>query len=641
MRRTSPAGYADLRMPISYKLLPISAVLASLSLLAGCSSDGNEPGRFTVGGTVTGLAAGNTIVLRNNGIDNLTVNSDGAYAFPRTLTEGDAYAVTVLSPPTSPNQTCLIDNAEGPMPGGNVTYVAINCYSEIALQATPGNGRILLSWNPGDFTSATFNLCQAEAPIDSGVANCAAHDGGILIPNADSPYDTGVLELDTPYWFLLEAVHPGERRTQSNMMMRSIPSGLDAPLATLNDTGVDWCADNDTNIASTGSFAEKTVGCNQVAATHPEQDAEQGRDAAARAGTLIKIGTGSSGFDFTRICNSGEAAGQGACPVAPLIGGNANDWGCVRDNVTGLMWEVKPGGFNQLRSIRHLYTWFDPAAGGNQGVQNGGFCAAIDGSCANPAYETDTHAYVQAVNAGILCGQSDWRLPTIDELHSISDKGRINPAISQTTFPDTTNQGFWSAATVAGFADEAWYLDFTDGNDRWDTKGRAHSIRVVRGQAWAPATAADIPSASAECTAGLAENTPSSDFTAIEDGGIVRHVPTGLEWQRCARGQAWSGSTCTGAPSIHTWRQALSDAGAIDGWRLPNVNELRTIAERCRVAPAVNQQVFPNAPGAAFLSASPAAANPNEVWIVHFLSGIGNRIDKSRGAHVRLVRDGQ
>lgn len=627
-------------MPNSYKLLLIPAVLACVSLLAGCS-DGNEPGRFTVGGTVTGLAAGNTLVLRNNGIDNLTVASDGPYNFPMTLTEGDAFAVTVLTQPTSPNQACVIDDAEGFMPGGNVTNVAINCYSEIALQATPGNGRILLGWNPDDFTNAAFNLCQAEAPIDGGVANCAAHDGGNLIPNADSPYDSGVLELDTPYWFLLEAVHPGERRTQSNMLVRSIPSGLDTPPATLNDTGIDWCADNDTNIASSGSFAEKTAGCTQVAATHPGQDAAYGRDAAARAGTLIKIGTGSAGFDFTRICNSGAAAGEGACPAAPLIGSNANDWGCVRDNVTGLMWEVKPGGFNQLRSIRHLYTWFDPAHSGNQGVQNGGFCAAIDGSCTNPAYATDTHAYVQAVNAGTLCGQSDWRLPTIDELHSISDHRRINPAISQTSFPDTTNQIFWSTSTVAGFANEAWTLDFSDGNDRWDSKDIAHSIRVVRAQAWAPATAADIPSASAACEAGLAEVTPSSDFTAIEDGSIVRHVPTGLEWQRCARGQIWNGSACTGAASIHTWQATLSIADASDGWRLPNVNEMRTIAERCRTAPAVNQQVFPNAPGAAFISGSPSAANPDQVWVVNFVSGNDNRINKSSGAHVRLVRDSQ
>jgi hypothetical protein len=633
-------GSADLPMRRSQQTFRIAAGLAGLALLTACSDSDVEPGRFTVGGTVSGLAGGE-VVLQNNGIDTLGVGADGAFAFSTTLTHGDPYEVTILAQPAAPRQVCVIDNGSGRMPGGNVGNVAVDCYPGIVLAGTPASGGIEISWNAGDFAAGTtFNLCRAEAPIDGGIANCAAHDGGALVPGAESPHQTGVLAIDTRYWFLLEAAHPDGRRTLSTMIARSIPAGFDGPFAELNDSGIDFCADDTANLASGGSSAQKTAGCDQVAATHPGQDGHLGRDAAFRAGTLVKTGTGAAGFDFTRICNSGEAAGASAFPAAPLLGPNPNDWGCVRDNVTSLLWEVKPGGLNQLRSVQHSYSWFDPAAV-NQGVQDGGFCAAIDGSCADPAFNTDTHAYIQAVNATALCGTDDWRLPTVDELHTISHQGRVDPAISQANFPDTTGQVYWSATTVAGFGSQAWFVDFATGNDGWDDKSSAYRIRAASGQAWAPAAAADIPPATGECEAGLAETTPSGDFTAVGDGGIVRHVPTGLEWQRCAQGQEWDGVTCAGTPTIHDWREALALAEVQPGWRLPNVNELRTLAERCRIAPAINRQVFPDAPAAAFSTSSPSAANPDRAWVVNFLSGNDNPVAKRLGTHVRLVRDAQ
>ncbi len=631
------------RMPISYKTLPIIAALVALALLAGCSGLDGEPGRFTVGGSVTGLDGDATVVLQNNGIDELAIENDGEFTFVTTLTHRDPFEVTVKNQPAG--RDCVIGNGAGRMPSGNVTNVAIDCFPELVLQATPGGGRILLSWNADDFPGTKFDLCQAEAPIDGGVANCAAHDGGTLAPDAESPFQTDALDSGTAYWFLLEAAHPGGQRTLSVMQVRSIPTGIDAPFAELNDTGVDWCADEDTNINRTGTANAKLTGCAQAVPTHPGQDAFQGRDAAANAGTLVKTGDGPSGFDFTRICNSGQPAGVGACPATPFLGLNPNDWGCSRDNVTGLIWEIKVGNVNHLRSLSHSYSWFDPgqAAGANQGVQDGGLCAAIDGSCNLPAFNSDTYAFIEAVNAAGMCGASDWRLATIDELHSIAHRGALNPALPLGALPnfDTTNPVYWSGTTVAGFSGKAWTMNFNSADDGWNDKFTAYRARLVRGgPAIPPADAADIADNASACDTGLAETAPSGDFTAIGDGSIVRHVPTGLEWQRCARGQEWNGSECTGAADIFTWREALIDAGDQDGWRLPNAKELGSLVERCADAPAINQQVFPNAPGAAFFSATPAAVDPETAWVVHYLSGNDNPVGKHLVAHVRLVRDG-
>ena len=50
---------------------------------------------FTVGGTLTGLPAGDTVTLQDNGADNLTLSTNGTFTFPTALPNGHAYSVTV------------------------------------------------------------------------------------------------------------------------------------------------------------------------------------------------------------------------------------------------------------------------------------------------------------------------------------------------------------------------------------------------------------------------------------------------------------------------------------------------------------------------------------------------------------------
>ena len=142
------------------------------------------------------------------------------------------------------------------------------------------------------------------------------------------------------------------------------------------------------------------------------------------------------------------------------------------------------------------------------------------------------------------------------------------------------------------------------------------------------------------CSQGaVLRTTKSNDFTLIGDGSIVRHDTTGLEWKRCAVGQTWSGSTCTGSASIYIWQEALQVADAAgEGWRLPNVNELRSIVEECRSNPAINRVVFPNTDPLFFWSASPDAIASDGAWYVSFSNGNDFWRPKGNGYRVRLVR---
>jgi hypothetical protein len=82
---------------------------------------------FTVAGTVSGLQ-GSGLVLQDNGGDNLSVGGTGNvnFTFPTPLAGGASYAVTILTQPSNPGQTCSVSNGTG-MATGNVTTVQVTC----------------------------------------------------------------------------------------------------------------------------------------------------------------------------------------------------------------------------------------------------------------------------------------------------------------------------------------------------------------------------------------------------------------------------------------------------------------------------------------------------------------------------------
>jgi len=193
-------------------------------------------------------------------------------------------------------------------------------------------------------------------------------------------------------------------------------------LRQLNDSGQSDCfgADN------------QAVRCTQAstgdASTHPGQDGRYGRDARAAEDDLPKAGGGEAGFDFSRVCRSGELAGTGDCPAVPAPGAGANDWGCTRDNVTHLLWAVDT-----------------PSTGWN------------------PSEPMQLAAdQIAQADAEMLCGRSGWRVPLRRELRSIAHYGRAEePRIDTGYFPVGPDLMHWSGDSFAGSpATSAWSLDF-------------------------------------------------------------------------------------------------------------------------------------------------------------------------------------
>ncbi|HKQ25233.1 MAG TPA: hypothetical protein VJT81_12395, partial [Burkholderiales bacterium] len=67
------------------------------------------------------------LVLQNNGGNNLAAAANGAFTFTAPVASGSPYAVTVLTQPSNPRQTCTITNASGSVFGANITHVGILC----------------------------------------------------------------------------------------------------------------------------------------------------------------------------------------------------------------------------------------------------------------------------------------------------------------------------------------------------------------------------------------------------------------------------------------------------------------------------------------------------------------------------------
>jgi len=102
----------------------------ALLTFAGCGGGGptGTPPRtttYTIGGTVSGLS-GTGLVLQDNGGDDLPVSADGAFTFTTPIPSGGVYAVTVLTQPSSPAQSCLVTNGGG-IATADVTNVQVAC----------------------------------------------------------------------------------------------------------------------------------------------------------------------------------------------------------------------------------------------------------------------------------------------------------------------------------------------------------------------------------------------------------------------------------------------------------------------------------------------------------------------------------
>ncbi len=282
---------------------------------------------------------------------------------------------------------------------------------------------------------------------------------------------------------------------------------------------------------------------------------------------------------------------------------DAAEWVMVRDNVTGLIWEVKQAkddvvDYSNPHDADNTYTWYDSNL-----ETNGGYPGT-------PEDVTDTEDFVNALNAEKFGGFSDWRLPSINELTSVTNLENLDPATDTTYFPRANSSDYWSASTYAYYTNYAWSLYFQVGNGANYPKLNSRYVRAVR-----------------------SGESRVSDNLVVNGDGTVTDTETGLMWQ-----QGNDAGQTTWKESL-AYCESLSFAG-YDNWRMPSRDELLSIADYESCAPAINTNSFPDTNSSNYWSATTDAYNTDTAWCVNFYYGNDNNDNKSGNRYVLAVRSG-
>lgn len=128
----------------------------------------------------------------------------------------------------------------------------------------------------------------------------------------------------------------------------------------------------------------------------------------------------------------------------------------------------------------------------------------------------------------------------------------------------------------------------------------------------------------------------NADFT--KSGDIVTDSTTGLMWQDDA----------IAASTTAKWQVAIDRCEALElgghtDWRLPNLNELTSLADDTKVEPSISP-AFTNvvAFGKYWSSTTHAGySSGSGAWYVYFHDGSQGHYNKLSGYYVRCVRAGQ
>lgn len=311
-----------------------------------------------------------------------------------------------------------------------------------------------------------------------------------------------------------------------------------------------------------GAGSNALISCTSVAALalDPQQDGMIGRDVTSPLST-----DGQLGFSYSTVANS--------------MGGTHDKTECVKDNITGLIWEGKTTSGAHSKWLVYNFS--------------------------------QTPTFVSEVNASNLCGFDDWRLPTAVELQSLvdfsvvsGDPAVLSPAIDRTWFPNTQDSHYLSTST--SLSGNPLIVSFSDGATR---ASDGAYVRLVRG---------------AQIT---------TSFVVSQDGQEVTDTKAGLIWRRCAEGATFDGTTCVGSTEaggtsyLHEPAFARAKAQAISTglpWRLPNVKELTNLSANF----VTYTGAFPEQPEYLW-SSTPQTGDSYSAWVVSKYGGVeaplGNR----------------
>ena len=354
-----------------------------------------------------------------------------------------------------------------------------------------------------------------------------------------------------------------------------------------------WTSDIDGTIGSGESFVTKglTSGLHSITLVATDSNGATGSDSLSiqviaqklpdTGQTVSYTTTFGEDADYTNNPPSYTKLDESARDLDPT----ANTWAMVRDNVTGLIWEVKTTD-GTIHDVERTYSYSDAKA-----------------------------IFIENLNGAAFGGYTDWRLPTIMEFYTIVSGAYTNLAMNQNYFPnrpDSTEPWYWSDTLEYGSTDRPWVIDFASGK-AVGYEGTIYYVRAVRG--------------------------PQLNFGRFVDNGdgTITDTSTGLMWQKTPN----SGELDWETALVFCEEELYGFAGYTD-WRVPNRHELHTLVDYTREDPAIDPAYFDHPSYSSYWTSTTDPGNAGSAYSLSFFSGFGYyKIKGDFYTIVRAVRGGQ
>ena len=348
------------------------------------------------------------------------------------ITVADTTELDYANGPTSYDLTLTVSDGTNSSAEQSITIAIEENIIPTDFAATGGIAKVTLEWSVAADT--LYDIYRSsDASCDVSVFNSSSCADGQLYNSATSGMEDTGLATEATYYYWLQATrtNPAPTITQASFAPTSATT---TAMGVLNDTGMYYAGNSERN--------DNQSGCTGSDISVP-QDCNQGRDA-----THNDSSDGYYGLSFTRLnADGGEYSGSGTYSSDP--------WSCVRDNVTGLIWEVKTddGG---VHDKDNKYIWGGLTAIGYESTSsNKGLYYDSATSIAEYGDDYSWDALVNSANDGSgLCGYTGWRVPSMSELFSILDysyyaRSTSGPAIDENYFPNTQAGVYFSATPDA------------------------------------------------------------------------------------------------------------------------------------------------------------------------------------------------
>ncbi|MEQ1535185.1 MAG: DUF1566 domain-containing protein [Burkholderiaceae bacterium] len=148
---------------------------------------------------------------------------------------------------------------------------------------------------------------------------------------------------------------------------------------------------------------------------------------------------------------------------------------CAKDYATGLIWEGKNPNPAHPQGIGRTYTNYDNSAAAQVRVSTPACPSCTRQPTAGEvSAAANSLGYRNSINSTALCGFSDWRLPTRDELAGL---GQISSKLAD--FPETSSGTYWSSS-AADRDDNGVVVRPPDTAGNKESRGGTFGLRLVR-----------------------------------------------------------------------------------------------------------------------------------------------------------------